>query len=107
MLFRDAAERSIQLGFLSTANWRDRVGKAWGDDSRNAEASKRLRELNSGFRLTDSDWVLLEGHFDAAGPKWLHAVRETNRQIGFVHKPADATEYVAALLSNLTNGGVH
>jgi hypothetical protein len=100
---QDAAERSIKLGFLSTANWRERVGKTYSDDY-NFEVAKKLRELNAIFKLTPEDWILLEKHFDCADVKWLGAVRDTNRQIGFQHSPADATEYVAALLSNLTGG---
>ena len=106
---QDAAERSIKLGFLSTANWRERVGKQYDDedDSPNADAAKRLRDLNTRFRLTDEDWVLLEGWFNCADKNWLRAVRDSQRQIGFVHNPADATEYVAALLSTLASGGVN
>jgi hypothetical protein len=80
---QDAAERSIKLGFLSTANWRKRVAKQYDDEdeSPNADAAKKLRELNTRFQLTDEDWVLLEGQFDCAGKNWLRAVRDTNRQI--------------------------
>jgi hypothetical protein len=105
MFMKDAAARSIQLGKLATANWRERVGKAYSDD-RNFEAAKKLRELSAKFSLTDTDWILLEGHFNCSDKNWLRAVRDTNRGIGFALNPADSTEYVAALLSNLTNGGV-
>ena len=46
---RDAAERSIKPGFLSTANWRERFGKQWDseDDAPNIEAAAKLRNLKT------------------------------------------------------------
>jgi hypothetical protein len=58
-------------------------------DPRNAQAAKRLRELASQLCISDDAWALLEPHFNGADARWLAAVTETNRDVGFRKHPRD------------------
>lgn len=104
---QECAERSIKLGFTSAIAWRDRIAKKYPDDDRIPEAIDIMRRLNAQFKLSDHDWTLLAPHFNGADANWTRAVRESQRQIGFLVRPTNTDEYVAGLLYNLTEGRVN
>jgi hypothetical protein len=103
---KDAAERSIKLGFLSTANWRERVGKRSDTecDAPNAEAAVKLRAFNNALELTDALDFTTRCHFNEADRNWLRAVRDTNRALGYSLNVSNVREYIGVLLSSLTGG---
>jgi hypothetical protein len=86
--------------FRISENWRNGNTKRYAHDSRNAEAAKRLRELQSQIVITDEIWNHLQPL--ASGPACLAAISETNRDVGFRTHPADFTAWLENLHFNLT-----
>ena len=86
--------------FRISSNWRDAKAKRFTHDARNAEAAKRLLQLESGIVIPDNVWIKLEPL--VSDPSCLAAVSETNRDVGFRKHPSDFAAWLENLHSNLT-----
>jgi hypothetical protein len=81
-----ASTSSAQLKV--TAKWRDNNSKRFAHDIRNADAAKRLLDLESEIHISDEAWTRIAPlvQDDAA---CMSAFSEANRLIGFKEYPAD------------------
>jgi hypothetical protein len=103
---RTLATRTASLNLQSSACWRTERAESYPNDAaRNLKAAQMLRDLNSQLHFSDDDWVLLEPYFNGADQKWIRALTETNRLIGFKNFPQNSSDYVAYLFQTLVNGG--
>lgn len=93
-------EASVSKQILVSADWRDRQLQRFPDDDRNTKARARLLELESQIDISDDAWQELEPIVQ--GNKFLTAISETNRDVGFRTHPADFTAWLENLHSNLT-----
>ena len=93
-------EASVSKQILVSADWRDRQLHRFPDDDRNTKARARLLELESQIDISDDAWQELEPIVQ--GNKFLTAISETNRDVGFRTHPADFTAWLENLHSNLT-----
>ena len=93
-------EASVSKQILVSADWRDRQLQRFPDDDRNTKARARLLELESQIDISDDAWQKLEPIVQ--GNKFLTAISETNRDVGFRTHPADFTAWLENLHSNLT-----
>ncbi len=83
-----------------SSNWRDAKAKRFTHDVRNADAAKRLLELESEIAIPDNVWTQLEPL--VSDPACLAAVSETNRDVAFRKHPRDFAAWLENLHSNLT-----
>ncbi|KJC53472.1 hypothetical protein UB31_08655 [Bradyrhizobium sp. LTSP849] len=92
---------TLSTQFKVTAKWRDNNAKRFAHDIRNADAAKRLLELESAIRVSDDEWTRFAPlvQDDAA---CLSAISETNRLVGFKEKPSDFTAWLESLHCSLT-----
>jgi hypothetical protein len=88
--------------FQSNSAWRNGQFVKFPNDTRNALAAQRLIELESGIEISDMLWERLSPYYNEADTRWLSAVSETNRDVGFRKHPRDFAAWVENLLSNLT-----
>jgi hypothetical protein len=104
----DTLAFSLSRSFLTSSRWRDRQASLYAHDySRNANAANRLRELASQIAISDYDWNRIKPHFsNGADARWLSAVSDTNREVGFRRQPRDFSEYFDNLVANLAVNSV-
>jgi hypothetical protein len=88
--------------FQSNSAWRSGQFAKFPNDTRNARAAQRLLELESGIEISDALWDKLSPYYNESDTRWLAAVSETNRDVGFRKHPRDFAAWVENLLSNLT-----
>lgn len=102
MLFHNKSifESTLSNQFRISSGWRGKNAKRYGHDQRNAEAERRLLELESQINISDSAWERL-GPL-VAGPTCLAAISETNRDVGFRTYPANFAAWLEHLHTNLT-----
>jgi hypothetical protein len=50
---------TLSAQFKITAEWRDNNARRYGHDARNAEAARRLLELESEIDISDDTWTRL------------------------------------------------
>jgi hypothetical protein len=86
--------------FRISSNWRDAKAKRFAHDARNAEAAKRLLELESEIVISDTAWAHLAPL--VSDPACLAAISETNRDVAFRSNPPDFAAWLENLHSNLT-----
>jgi len=86
--------------FHTSSNWRKAKAKRYTHDTRNAEASQRLLELESQLFIPDNVWERLAPL--VSDPACLAAISETNRDAGFRKHPAEFSAWLENLHSNLT-----
>ncbi len=86
--------------FRTSSNWRKAKAKRYTHDTRNAEASQRLLELESQIFIPDNVWERLAPL--VSDPACLAAISETNRDVGFRKHPAEFSAWLENLHSNLT-----
>jgi hypothetical protein len=81
-------EKTVSVQMKITAKWRNNNAIRFAHDLRNAEAGKRLLDLESQIHIPDEAWNRIEPlvQDDAAS---LSAISETNRLVGFKELPAD------------------
>jgi hypothetical protein len=60
-----------------------------------------LLELESGIDISDALWDKLSPYYDESDTRWLTAVSETNRDVGFRKHPCDFAAWAEHLLLNL------
>jgi hypothetical protein len=85
--------------FRMSSGWREAKAKRFTHDARNADAARRLLELESEIVIPDNVWAQL-GPL-ASDPACLAAISETNRDVGFRKHPRDFAAWLENLLSNL------
>jgi hypothetical protein len=87
--------------FLSSgsSNWRRAQGTKFPADTRNDKASLRLLELESLIEITDSIWTEIAPYYNESDSRWLAALSDTNRDIGFRRHPRDFAADLDNLLS--------
>jgi hypothetical protein len=85
--------------FRMSAKWRKGHTKRFSDP-RNADASRRLLELESQIVISDCDWETLAPL--VSNPSCLAAISETNRDVGFRKHPRDFAAWLENLHGNLT-----
>jgi len=91
-----------------SAKWRTIQSERFGDDARNARAAAKLNELAANCRaIPDSKWTKIAPYFDPSGNRWLDAVSNTSRDVGFRKTPADFDGYLDNLISNLSKPTRH
>ena len=93
-------DASISEQILSCADWRERQLQRFPDDARNSKAKAQLLKLESEIDISDSNWEQLEPIIQ--GNKFLTAISETNRDVGFRTYPLNFTAWLDYLHSNLT-----
>jgi hypothetical protein len=93
-------EEFISQQILVSADWRSRQLQRFPEDARNEKARARLLQLESEIDISDDEWEQLEPLVQ--DNKFLTAVSETNRAVGFRAYPADFPAWLANLHSNLT-----
>jgi hypothetical protein len=86
--------------FRNTAEWRQAKADRFSHDSRNADAARRLRELEYQVMISDDTWDEIESLV------WDHraclaAISETNRDVGFKKHPRDFAGWLENFISNL------
>src|SRR5712664_4924004 len=86
--------------FRTSSNWRKAQAKRFTHDARNAEAAKRLLELESQIVIPENVRQQLAPL--VADPAYLAAISETNRDVAFRKHPADFSAWLENLHSNLT-----
>jgi hypothetical protein len=84
--------------FKISSRWRKAQAKRFVHDARNAEASRRLLELESQIVIPDDVWKQL-APLVVAYPACLAAISETNRDVAFRKHPRDFTEWLDNLHS--------
>jgi hypothetical protein len=94
---------SVSYQFRVSSNWRKAQAKRFPHDARNAEAATRLLELESEIVVPDDAWALIEPHFNGGDARYLAAVTETNREVGFRRHPRDFAAWLENLHDNLTS----
>lgn len=101
-MFHNKSDFSATLSdqFRISANWRKAQAKRFTHDARNAEASQRLLELESGINIPDSVWQQMQPL--VSDPACLAVVSETNREVAFRKHPRDFTAWLENLHANLT-----
>ena len=102
MTNKDDCAHYLASRFHSNAAWRSGQYVKFPNDARNALAAQRLLELDSGIAISDALWDRLSPYYDESDTRWLAAVSETNRDVGFRKHPRDFAAWVENLLSNLT-----
>jgi hypothetical protein len=90
--------------FRMSSNWRDAKASRFGHDGRNADAARRLRELESQVAVPDDIWKQIEP-LVSDHPACLAAISETNRDVGFRKHPRDFAAWLENLHVNLTRQG--
>jgi hypothetical protein len=90
----------VSQQMLVSADWRSRQLQRFPEDARNEKARVRLLKLESEIDISDDKWERLEPLVQ--DNKFLTAISETNRAVGFRTYPADFSAWLANLHSNLT-----
>ena len=92
---------TLSTQFKVTAKWRDNNAKRFAHDIRNADAAKRLLDLESPIHVSDDEWTRF-APLVQNGAACLCAISETNRLVGFKEKPVDFSAWLENLHCNLT-----
>ena len=87
--------------FRMSATWRQAKADRFSHDGRNADAARRLRELESQVVVSDDIWEEIEP-LASDHAACLAAMSETNRDVGFRKHPRDFSAWLENFLSNLT-----
>jgi hypothetical protein len=93
-------ESTLSIQFKTTATWRDNNSKRFAHDTRNADAAKRLLDLESEIHVTDEVWNRIGPLIQDDGA-CLSAISETNRLVGFKERPADFSAWLESFCTIL------
>jgi hypothetical protein len=86
--------------FRNSAGWRQVKAERYQHDYRNANAARRMRELECEIEIPDDTWEEIE-HLVSDRRASLAAMSETNREIGFKRNPADFAAWLERFILNL------
>jgi hypothetical protein len=98
---KQACAKYLAQRFRGASDWRRCQSAKFRHDPRNMKAQQRLLELASEVNLTDKLWQHVIPHYNENDARWLAAVSDTNRDVGFRKHPRDFTDYLQNLLINL------
>jgi hypothetical protein len=92
---------TLSAQFKITSKWRDNNSIRFRHDVRNADAAKRLLDLESGIHISDETWNRIAPlvQDDAT---CLFAISETNRLVGFKELPADFSAWLESFCAILS-----
>jgi hypothetical protein len=81
-------EQTVSVQMKISAKWRNNNSIRYAHDIRNADAAKRLLDLESEIHISDEIWTRIAPlvQDDAA---CLSAISEANRLVGFKELPTD------------------
>jgi hypothetical protein len=100
--YKEHCTRYLSNRLRGSSDWRRAQGTKFPADTRNDKASVRLLELESLIEIPDLIWTSIAPYYDESDSRWLAAVSDTNRDIGFRRHPRDFAAYLDNLMSNLT-----
>jgi hypothetical protein len=100
--YKEHCTRYLSNRLRGSSDWRRAQGTNFPADTRNDKASLRLLELESLIEIPDSIWTAIAPYYNESDTRWLAAVSDTNRDIGFRRHPRDFAAYLDNLMSNLT-----
>ncbi len=86
--------------FRNSAGFRQAKADRYQHDYRNADAARRLRELEYQVEISDDTWSEIEGLVQNHRAS-LAAMSETNREIGFKSNPPDFAAWLERFILNL------
>jgi hypothetical protein len=88
----------LKNSFNRTAKWRENTVARRFDDPRNLAAAATLKRLaEQADDLTDTDWSMLQPHFHWASERWIDAVNDATRFVGFKGAITDLPAYLRTL----------
>jgi hypothetical protein len=87
--------------FKIAAKWRDRNSTRFAHDARNADAARRLLDLESQIYVSDDTWARIAPLIQNEAC-CLSAMSETNRLVGFKELPADFPAWLETFCNILT-----
>jgi hypothetical protein len=87
--------------FRGSSAWRRCQGAKFPNDPRNQKAQQRLLELATEIDISDRLFDHVVKHYNETDSRWLAAVSDTNRDVGFRRHPRDFSDYLQTLLLNL------
>ena len=70
-----------------SSDWRRAQGTQFPADTRNDKASQRWLELELLIQISDTVWTAIAAYYNESDSRWLAAVSDTNRDIGFRWHP--------------------
>jgi hypothetical protein len=94
---------SLRGSLRRTANWRAlKVASRFPNDARNNAATATLNRIVEQLEaLTDSEWTALQPHFSWQSKKWIDALNEVSRRIGFSGNIVDRDGFVDSVIGLL------
>lgn len=101
MISKEECEQTLATRLHATAVWRSGKAENFPFDKRNAKAAERLSILALDFTISDTVWAVLAPFYNNTDSRWLTAVSDVNRDIGFRRTSKDCAEYVDNLVSKL------
>ena len=107
MIFNDKNDciESIARVLEGTSAWRMSMSVGFPDDTRNLQASKKLKTLAvDAGNLTDEHWEILQPYFGGwTSQAWRVGLSKTARQVGFWHRSNNFDAFVKSLAHNLSS----
>jgi hypothetical protein len=100
--YKEHCSQYLSNRLRGSSDWRRAQGTKFPEDRRNDKASERLLELESSIDIPDTVWNQIAPFYNECDSRWLAAVSDTNRDIGFRRHPRDFAAYLENLVSNLT-----
>src|SRR5580698_2973991 len=91
---------TLSAQFKISSKWRDNNSKRFAHDTRNADAAKRLLDLESQIHVPDEVWDHIAPLVQDDG-KCMSAISETNRLVGFKELPADFAAWLESFCTIL------
>ena len=86
--------------FRNSATWRRVRAEKYPHDLRNADAARRLRELEYEIEIPDGVWEEIRS-LNSNPRALLVAMSDTNREVGFKRNPPDFEAWLDIFISNL------
>jgi hypothetical protein len=92
---------TLSAQFKISSKWRDNNSQRFAHDTRNADAAKRLLDLESQIHVTDEIWNRIAPLVQDDGA-CLSAISETNRLVEFKERPADFSAWLESFCTILS-----
>jgi hypothetical protein len=84
---KDHCKKYLSNRLRGSSDWRRSQGTKFPNDPRNDQASIQLLELVSSIDIPDTVWFEIAPYYNESNSRWLTAVSDTNRDIGFRRHP--------------------
>jgi hypothetical protein len=92
--YKEYCTKYLSNRLRGSSDWRRAQGTKF-NDARNDKASQRLLELESSIEIPDAIWNDIAPYYNENDSRWLAAVSDTNRDIGFRRHPRDFSTSLA------------